>query len=64
VYAGLPSGGILVVIENVIDDARRTHTFGLHAGFARTDVRHLAGPTSAVIAYEDQPSRTGEGADF
>jgi hypothetical protein len=78
-YAGLPSGGILVVIENIIDDARRTNTFGLlmslnmlielpggfdytgaqfdtwarTAGFSRTEVRHLAGPTSAAIAYKD-----------
>jgi len=78
-YAGLPSGGILVTIENVIDDARRTNAFGLlmslnmlielpggfdytgaqfdtwarKAGFSRTEVRHLAGPTSAVIAYKD-----------
>ena len=78
-YAGLPSGGILVVVENVIDDARRTNTFGLlmslnmlielpdgfdytgaqfdnwarKAGFARTEVRHLAGPSSAAIAYKD-----------
>ena len=78
-YAGLPSGGILVVVENIIDDARRTNTFGLlmslnmlielpdgfdytgaqfdswarKAGFARTAVRHLAGPTSAAIAYKD-----------
>ncbi len=78
-YAGLPSGGILVAIENVIDDARRTNAFGLlmslnmlielpggfdytgaqfdtwarKAGFSRTEVRHLAGPTSAVIAYKD-----------
>ena len=78
-YAGLPSGGILVAIENVIDDARRTNSFGLlmslnmlielpggfdytgaqfdtwarRAGFARTEVRHLAGPSSAAIAYKD-----------
>ena len=78
-YAGLPSGGILVAIENVIDDARRANAFGLlmslnmlielpggfdytgeqfdtwarKAGFSRTKVRHLAGPTSAVIAYKD-----------
>jgi hypothetical protein len=78
-YAGLPSGGILVAIEAVIDDARRVNTFGLlmslnmmielpggfdytgaqfdtwarTAGFARTEVRHLAGPTSAAIAYKD-----------
>lgn len=78
-YAGLPSGGLLIAIENVIDDARRTNSFGLlmslnmlielpggfdytgaqfdtwarNAGFARTEVRHLAGPTSAAIAYKD-----------
>jgi hypothetical protein len=78
-YAALPSGGILVAIENVIDDARRTNAFGLlmslnmlielpggfdytgaqfdtwarKAGFSRTEVRPLAGPTSAVIAYKD-----------
>jgi len=77
-YAGLPSGGMLVAIENVIDDARREGTFGLlmslnmliettggfdytpaqfdtwarKAGFARTEVRHLAGPTSAAIAVK------------
>ena len=77
-YAGLPSGGVLVAIENVIDDDRRTNAFGLlmslnmlielpagfdytgaqfdrwarTAGFARTEVRHLAGPTSAAIAYK------------
>jgi hypothetical protein len=78
-YKGLRSDGILVAIENVIDDARRTNTFGLlmslnmlieqpggfdytgaqfdgwarTAGFARTEIRHLAGPTSAAIAYKD-----------
>ena len=78
-YAGLPSGGILVAIENVIDDARRTNAFGLlmslnmlielpggfdytgaqfdtwarKAGFARTEIRHLTGPSSAAIAYKD-----------
>jgi hypothetical protein len=77
-YAALPNGGILVAVENVIDDARRTNAFGLlmslnmlielpggfdytgaqfdswarQAGFARTEVRHLAGPTSAAIAYK------------
>jgi precorrin-6B methylase 2 len=76
-YAGLSSGGMLVAIENIIDDDRRTNAFGLlmslnmlievpggfdytgaqfdqwarNAGFARTEVRHLAGPTSAAIAY-------------
>jgi len=78
-YAGLPSGGILVAIENIIDDARQTNSFGLlmslnmlielpggfdytgaqfdtwarKAGFARTEVRHLAGPSSAAFAYKD-----------
>ncbi len=78
-YAGLPSGGMLVAIENVIDDDRRTNAFGLlmslnmlielpggfdytgvqfdrwarTAGFARTELRHLAGPTSAAIAHKD-----------
>jgi len=28
-YTGLPAGGLLVAVENVIDDARRTNTFGL-----------------------------------
>ena len=77
-YAGLPSGGMLVAIENVIDDDRRTNAFGLlmslnmlielpagfdytgdqfdhwarTAGFARTEVRPLAGPTSAAIAHK------------
>ncbi len=77
-YAALPPGGILVAIENVIDDARRTNAFGLlmslnmlielpggfdytgaqfdswarKAGFARTEVLHLAGPTSAAIAHK------------
>lgn len=78
-YAGLPAGGVLVAVENVIDGARREGTFGLlmslnmlietsggfdytgaqfdtwalKAGFARTEIRHLAGPTSAAIAYKD-----------
>ncbi|MDP1820605.1 MAG: methyltransferase [Acidimicrobiales bacterium] len=77
-YAGLPSGGMLVAIENIIDDDRRTNAFGLlmslnmlielpggfdytgaqfdgwarAAGFDHTEVRHLAGPTSAAIAYK------------
>jgi precorrin-6B methylase 2 len=77
-YAALPSGGMLVAIENVIDDDRRTNAFGLlmslnmlielpagfdytgtqfdqwarNAGFARTEIRHLAGPTSAAIAHK------------
>jgi len=28
-------------------------TWARKAGFSRTKVRHLAGPTSAVIAYKD-----------
>jgi hypothetical protein len=77
-YAGLPSGGVLVAVENVIDDDHRANAFGLlmslnmlietpggfdytgaqfdgwarAAGFDRTEVRHLAGPTSAAIAYK------------
>ena len=77
-FAGLPSGAVLVAVENVIDDERRVNAFGLlmslnmlielpggfdytgaqfdtwarAAGFARTEVRHLAGPTSAAIAYK------------
>jgi len=77
-YAGLRPGGMLVCIENVIDDERRVNAFGLlmslnmlielpggfdytgaqfdgwarSAGFARTEVRPLAGPTSAAIAYK------------
>lgn len=78
-YTALPPGGILVAIENIIDDDRRTNAFGLlmslnmlievpggfdytgaqfdgwarQAGFARTEIRHLAGPGSAAIAYKD-----------
>jgi len=77
-YAGLAPGGVLVAIENIIDDERRVNAFGLlmslnmlielpggfdytgaqfdrwakSAGFARTEVRPLAGPTSAAIAYK------------
>lgn len=77
-FAGLPSGGMLVAIENVIDDDRRTNAFGLlmslnmlielpggfdytgaqfdtwarKAGFERTEIRPLVGPTSAAIAYK------------
>jgi len=28
-YAALPSGGAFIVIENIIDDARRENAFGL-----------------------------------
>jgi precorrin-6B methylase 2 len=77
-YAALPSGGMLVAIENIIDDDRRNNAFGLlmslnmlielpdgfdytgiqfdrwarTAGFAKTEIRHLAGPTSAAMAYK------------
>jgi hypothetical protein len=77
-FESLPAGGLLVAIENVIDDDRRANTFGLlmslnmlielpggfdytgaqfdrwcrTAGFDRTEVRHLVGPTSAAIAYK------------
>jgi predicted O-methyltransferase YrrM len=77
-YASLTDGGRLIAIENVIDDARRTNTFGLlmslnmlietsggsdytgaqfdewclTAGFTRTEIVPLAGPTSAAIAYK------------
>ena len=78
VYEALPEGGAFVVIEALIDDARRENAFGLlmslnmliefgdafdysgadfdgwcrDAGFKRTEVMHLAGPSSAAIAYE------------
>jgi len=79
-YAALPPGGMLIAIENVIDDARRQNAFGLlmslnmliefganggfdysgaqydgwakAAGFSRTEIVPLAGPTSAAIAYK------------
>jgi precorrin-6B methylase 2 len=77
-YEALPSGGMLVAVENIIDDERRVNTFGLlmslnmlievpggfdytgaqfglwarNAGFARTEIRPLAGPASAAIAYK------------
>lgn len=79
-YDALPAGGVLIAIENVIDDARRQNTFGMlmslnmliefgadggfdytgaqfdgwccAAGFARTEVVALTGPTSAAIAYK------------
>jgi predicted O-methyltransferase YrrM len=78
-YDALPEGGAYIVIENLIDDARRENAFGLlmslnmliefgdafdytgadfdgwcqEAGFARTEVIPLAGPTSAGIAYKE-----------
>jgi cyclopropane fatty-acyl-phospholipid synthase-like methyltransferase len=77
-YAALNPDGLFIAIENVIDDARRTNTFGLlmslnmllevpggfdytgaqfnrwckAAGFQRTEVIALAGPSSAAIAYK------------
>ena len=77
-YEALPSGGVLIAIENVIDDDRRHNAFGLLmslnmlielgdgfdytgadfaswtkvAGFKKTTVMPLAGPTSAAIAYK------------
>jgi predicted O-methyltransferase YrrM len=79
-YAALPAGGVLIAIENVIDDARRQNAFGMlmslnmliefgadggfdytgaqyerwcrQAGFTRTEVVPLTGPTSAAIAYK------------
>ena len=78
VYASLPENGVLITIENIIDDERRVNTFGLlmslnmliengnafdympsdfkrwatKAGFKRTEIIPLAGPTSAAIAYK------------
>jgi hypothetical protein len=77
-YDALPDGGVYIVIENLIDDARRENAFGLlmslnmliefgdafdytgadfdglckEAGFKKTEVVPLAGPTSAGIAYK------------
>ena len=77
-YDALPEGGAFIVVEQLIDDARRENVFGLmmslnmlieggdafdytgadfaewcrEAGFARCEVLHLAGPTSAAIAYK------------
>ena len=77
-YDALPPGGAFVVIEALIDDARRHNAFGLlmslnmliefgdafdytgadfdrwckAAGFTRTEVMPLAGPSSAAIAYK------------
>lgn len=77
-YDALPPGGAFIVIEQLIDDARRENVFGLmmslnmlieggdafdytgadfdgwckEAGFKRTEVMPLAGPSSAAIAYK------------
>jgi hypothetical protein len=78
--SSLPTGGALIAIENVIDDARRQNAFGLlmslnmliefgadggfdytgaqfdgwcrAAGFTRTEIVPLTGPTSAAIAIK------------
>ena len=77
-YAALPENGAFIVVEQLIDDARRENVFGLmmslnmlvetgdgfdytgadftdwckEAGFARCETLHLAGPSSAAIAYK------------
>jgi SAM-dependent methyltransferase len=77
-YDALPPGGAFIVVEALIDDARRENVFGLlmslnmliefgeafdytaadfeewcrQVGFKRFDVIHLAGPSSAAIAYK------------
>ncbi|MCU1660825.1 MAG: methyltransferase [Pseudonocardia sp.] len=77
-YDALPEGGALIVIEHLIDDARRENTFGLmmslnmliefgdafdftgsdftgwcrETGFREVEIRPLAGPASAGIAYK------------
>jgi hypothetical protein len=77
-YDALPDGGAFIVVEQLIDDARRENVFGLmmslnmlieggdafdytgadfagwcmEAGFSRCEVLHLAGPSSAAIAYK------------
>ena len=77
-YDALPPGGALVVIEALIDDARRENVQGLlmslnmliefgdafdysgadfrqwcgEVGFQRFEVIHLAGPSSAAVAYK------------
>ncbi len=77
-YEALPPGGAVVVIEALIDDARRENVQGLmmslnmliefgdafdysgadfrnwcgEVGFQRFDVIHLAGPSSAAVAYK------------
>jgi precorrin-6B methylase 2 len=77
-FDALPEGGAFIVVEALIDDARRANAFGLlmslnmliefgdafdytgadfarwcaEAGFRRTEVLPLAGPSSAGIAYK------------
>ena len=78
VYQALPENGVLITIENIIDNNRDQNLFGLlmslnmliengdafdytpndfekwakKAGFKRTEILPLAGPTSAAIAYK------------
>ena len=77
-HDALPDGGAFIVIENLIDDARRENAFGLmmslnmliefgdafdytgsdfdgwcrEVGFREVEIRSLAGPASAGIAYK------------
>jgi cyclopropane fatty-acyl-phospholipid synthase-like methyltransferase len=77
-YDALPPGGAFIVVEALIDNARRENVFGLlmslnmliefgdafdysaadfekwcgEVGFKRFEVIHLAGPSSAAIAYK------------
>ena len=77
-FQALPEGGAFVVLENIIDDARRSNVFGLlmslnmlletnegfdftgadfnlwclDAGFKKTYVLPLVGPTSAAVAIK------------
>ena len=77
-YEALPPGGAFIVVEALIDDARRENLFGLlmslnmliefgdafdysgadfqgwcrDAGFRKFEVIHLAGASSAAIAYK------------
>jgi predicted O-methyltransferase YrrM len=77
-YEALPDGGAFIVVENLIDDARRQNAFGLlmslnmliefgdgfdytgadfarwcrEVGFRQVDIKALAGPASAGIAYK------------
>lgn len=77
-YNALPPGGAFIVVEALIDDARRENVFGLlmslnmliefgdafdysgadfrkwcgEVGFKRFEVIHLAGASSAAVAYK------------
>lgn len=78
VFQALPANGVMITIENIIDNDRRQNTFGFlmslnmliensdafdytmddfdrwarAAGFERTEIIPLTGPTSAAIAYK------------